>query len=82
MANPLAKTRPVTDPYEIWRAGDWEWRVLKFYKTRENTLKDQYGRVFCQVVSPMTTTSGDLGDVYYIDIRHSASLVETNYPLT
>ena len=27
--NDCGKTRDVKDPYEIWRGGGWEWRVLK-----------------------------------------------------
>jgi hypothetical protein len=63
-------------PLEIWQAGDWEWKVWKFYKApskpldkqRENTVKDPYGRVFCGVQSPYTYGSYELGDVYYKDI--------------
>lgn len=75
----LRKTRPYDQPYEVWKAGDWTWNVLKFYKTRENTLADQYARVFCQVITPMTSSRGDLGDVYYSEIRQNAQLVSTNY---
>jgi hypothetical protein len=75
----LRKTRPSDNPYEVWQAGDWTWNVLKFYKSRDNTLADPYGRVFCQVITPMTSSRGDLGDVYYSEIRQSAQLVSTNY---
>jgi hypothetical protein len=79
MAQSLRKTRPESDPYEVWQAGDWTWKVLKFYKSRENTIADPYGRVFCQVITPMTTAGGDLGDTYYREIRSAATLVSTNY---
>jgi len=71
----VRKTRPVTRPYEVWQAGDWTWKVLKFYKSRENTLADPYGRVFCDVVG----FAHDLGDVYYADIVKSARLVSSDY---
>ena len=79
MAASLRKTRPDTEPYEVWEAGDWTWKVLKFYKSHENTMADPYGRVFCQVITPMTSARGGLGDVYYSEIRSAATLVLTNY---
>lgn len=27
--NLCAKIRDVENPYEIWKAGNWEWRILK-----------------------------------------------------
>jgi hypothetical protein len=75
----LRKTRPYDKPYEVWVAGDWTWKVLKFYKSRENTIADPYGRVFCQVITPNTTASGDLGDTYYREIRSAATLVASDY---
>jgi len=71
----LRKTRPVSDPYEVWQAGSWTWKVLKFYKTRENTLADPYGRVFCEVDG----WEKEMGDVYYKEITSAATLVSTNY---
>lgn len=75
MATSLRKTRPVSDPYEVWQAGDWTWKVLKFYKSRENTLADPFGRVFCDVQG----FEHDLGDVYYREITDNAVLVSSNY---
>lgn len=77
MTTSLRKTRPETNPYEIWedsRTG-WRWDVLKFYKSRENTIADPYGRVFCLVHGDFT----EKGDVYYADIRANAHLVRINY---
>lgn len=39
--NKCGKTRPVKDPYEIWKSFDqsWEWRVLKKYQNPENEAK-------------------------------------------
>ena len=74
MKNAMAKTRPIDNPYEIWRSvdGSWEWRVLKFYKTRERTMEDPCGRVFCAVKSPFTFNSFEMGDTYYKDITEHA----------
>ena len=79
MAASLRKTRPSTDPYEVWVAGDWTWKVRKFYKSRENTLADEYGRVLCDVSSPGTFGGHDTGDVYYREITRNATLVSSNY---
>lgn len=79
MKNLKGKTRPVTNPYEVYQAGDWEWRVLKHYQSEDNEAKNPYARVFCQVTSPFTYGSGDLGDTYLADILKSATLVETNH---
>jgi hypothetical protein len=66
--NKCGKTRKVEDPYEIWRAGDWEWRVLKKYQSEENETKNPYARWFCAVKSPYTYGSFDMGDTYIRDI--------------
>lgn len=71
----MRKTRPVDNPYEVWQAGDWEWRVLKKYSKNES---DPYARAFCAVTSPFTYGSGDLGDVYIRDYQSVATLVEVN----
>jgi hypothetical protein len=42
MANPFAKSRPVNQPYAIYRAGDMIWHVLKTYKQVKN--EDTYAR--------------------------------------
>ena len=75
MAASLRKTRPVSDPYETWVQGSWTWKVLKFYKSRENTIADEYGRVFCEVTGWET----EMGDVYYKEITDNATLVQSNY---
>jgi hypothetical protein len=67
--NECAKTRPASDPYEVWVAGDWEWRVLKKWQADDN--KPQ-ARWFCQVITPFTGPSGDLGDVYVSEIKSVA----------
>lgn len=70
----LRKSRPVSDPYEVWTQGDWTWKVLKFYKSREATLADPYGRVFCEVDGFYK----ELGDVYYSEVS-TGTLAHSNY---
>ena len=69
MKNECAKTRPVDNPYEVWKAGEWTWNVLKKWQVNDDK---PYARWFCQVVTPMTGPRGDLGDVYVKDIKGTA----------
>ena len=68
MKNTRGKTRPVTNPYEIYKSGDWEWRVLKHYQTSDKEKENPYARVFCSISSPMTHGGADMGDTYCRDI--------------
>ena len=72
--NPCAKTRPTSNPYEVWVAGSWTWNVLKKYQVDDNK---PYARWFCNVVTP-TCPDGELGDVYVSEIKGAARLVKTN----
>lgn len=65
MKNLMGKTRKPENPYMVLRAGNWEWRVLKSYQGNDGK---KFARWFCQVITPMTGRSGDLGDVYVSDI--------------
>lgn len=67
--NTMAKTRKVDNPYEVWRAGDWEWRVLKKWQADDHK---PYARWFCAVKSPYTYDSYDMGDCYAADIINNA----------
>lgn len=73
--NECGKTRKIEEPYEIWKMGDWEWRVLKKYQSPENEKTNQYARWFCGVKSPFTYGSFELGDCYVKDITGSANRV-------
>ena len=73
--NLCGKTRKVDNPYEIWKAGDWEWRVLKKYQNPENEVKNPYARWLCAVRSPMTYGSWEYGDTYVKDITRYATKV-------
>lgn len=72
MKNMQAKTVSVDKPYEIWQAGNWEWRVLKKWQTPEKEASNEYARWFCAVKSPMTYGGYDYGDVYVKDIKQLA----------
>jgi hypothetical protein len=52
--NPFGKSRPATQPYAIYRAGDMVWHVCKTYKQPKNETGDLYARWFVWAKSPMT----------------------------
>jgi hypothetical protein len=83
--NLCGKTRPQSDPYEIWQSpdGTWTWLVLKKWQADDDK---PYARWFCAVYTPMTygsydlatkTAKGscDLGDTYVADIKRYARKV-------
>jgi len=72
MKNECGKTRDIKNPYEIWKAGNWEWLVLKKYQNPENESKNPYARWYCAVKSPFTFGNYDYGDVYVSEIKSSA----------
>jgi len=78
--NPCGVTRPVSNPYEIWvgvgKFEGWTWRVLKKYLSPENEAKNPYARWFCDVSSPFTYDSSDLGDAYIKDITPYARMIK------
>ena len=66
--NLCGKTRKVNDPYEIYIALDWEWRVLKKYQKPSLEKTNPYARWFCAVKGPGTYDGYDMGDTYINDI--------------
>ena len=76
MKNECGKTRKVDNPYEVWKYGDWEWRVLKKWQTPDKEKTNQYARWFCAVKSPMTYGGYEYGDVYVRDITGTATRVQ------
>jgi hypothetical protein len=66
--NLCGKTRPVTNPYEVWVAGGWRWAVLKKWQADDSK---PYARAFCHVSSPMCP-EGELGDCYIADYKGHA----------
>lgn len=74
MKNLCAKTRLKDNPYEVWVADGWTWKVLKKWQADDSK---PYGRWFCFVTSPFCP-QGELGDVYVKDIKGHAILKEKN----
>lgn len=73
--NECGKTRPASDPYEVWVAGDWTWNVLKKYQSPAKEAENPYARWFCLVVTPIVPR-GELGDVYVTEITRVARRVK------
>ncbi len=77
MKNLCGKSRPIDQPYEVWKShnGAWVWKVLKKWQADDNK---PFARWFCAVSSPFTQSTMDMGDVYVMDIKQAAQLVEVN----
>ena len=67
--NECAKTRPPSDPYEVWQSPDgrWTWKVLKKWQIDDDR---PYARWYCCVYSPFVGSEGELGDCYVTDVRN------------
>jgi len=72
--NLCGKTRPVSNPYEVWECegAGWTWKVLKKYQTPSKEIDNPLARWLCAVSSPMTGGSIDMGDTYVTDIKSVA----------
>lgn len=75
MKNAWGKSRKVEAPYASVKVADWEWRVLKAYKSLASELKDPCARWFCAVRSPMTFGSWEYGDTYCRDVPRDIGLL-------
>lgn len=73
--NPFGKSRPLSNPYAIYAAGDWTWHVCKTYKSPESEAKDTFARWFVWAKSPMTYGEFEGGDTYARDVLRYASPV-------
>ena len=71
--NAFGKTRPVTAPYAIYRAGEMVWHVCKTYQTTAN--EGVYSRWFVWAKSPMTYGAFEGGDTYADEVRRYGTLV-------
>ena len=76
--NLMNKTRPVENPYEIWRSpdGTWEWRVLKKWQKPSKEKNNPFSRWFCAVRSPHTYGSWEYGDTYAREVQSVAWKVD------
>ena len=76
--NLCGKTRPIDNPYEVWRSNDgkWLWKVLKKNQKPSKEAENPHARWFCAVQSPYTYGSFEMGDVYVKDIIDYAEQVK------
>ena len=74
--NLCAKTRPDSNPYEIWQSADgtWKWLVLKKWQSPEKEANNPYARWFCKVITPIVP-EGETGDVYVKEIKENATRI-------
>ena len=72
--NPCLKTRPASNPYEVWQSldGSWTWYVLKKWQANDDK---EYARWYCKVTSPFVP-EGEYGDVYVSEIKANAVRIE------
>ncbi len=66
--NPFGRMRDIDDPYAVYRAGDWEWRVLKTYQHPDKERENRNAVWLCGVKSPFTFGSFEFGDTYVRDV--------------
>jgi len=71
--NLCAKTVKRENAYEVWRAGDWTWYVLKKWQANDDAPN---ARWFCNVVTPMVGPDGETGDVYVAEIKRHARRIK------
>jgi hypothetical protein len=71
MKNECLKTRPESNPYEVWKneSAGWTWKVLKKYQADDNK---PHALWFCAVSSPYTFGESELGDVYASEVKANA----------
>jgi len=80
MKNLCGKTRPISNPYEIWHgyAGDLgtiTYLVLKKYQTPEKENGNPYSRWFVAAKSDATYGTFEMGDNYVAEIKAIARRV-------
>lgn len=75
MSNPFRKAAPLDAPYAIYRAGTFEWRVLRTYKQPSSEAKDPYARWFVAAKSDATYGSFEYGDTYKNEVTSYGRLV-------
>jgi hypothetical protein len=63
-AHKIARNGAQQTAYHVGKQGSWTWYVLKAW----GDPRKPYARAFCLVVTPMTDSQGELGDVYSTDV--------------
>ncbi len=76
--NECGKTRKQDNPYEVWVAPGFEWRILKKYKSDEAEAADPYARWFMATKGPGTFGTYELGDGYAAEVKRYGTLIEKN----
>ena len=80
----FAKTRKVTDPYEIWKCRmeigfevlNIEYRVLKKYQAPKGEAENPFARWYTAAKSEATFGSWEYGDTYVRDIVSTGRKVQ------
>ena len=75
MSNPFKKTADKADPYAIYSAGSFTWKVLSCSHGPKNGKKNPYARWFCFVTSNMCP-DGEFGDTYAAEVQQYGTLVQ------
>ncbi len=68
--NPYGKSKTKENPYAVYKdeASGWTWRILKLNQRPDMAAKNPSATAFCDVSSPYTHGSSDIGDTYLNDI--------------
>lgn len=74
--NPCGKTRPATDPYEMWDVGFCVYLVLKKQKSPEGEAKDPYARWTVRSVGEYAET----GDMYAAEVKRMGRKIAKGSP--
>ena len=71
----LRKTAEMKAPHATYKAGGWEWRVLKVNQPSK-APGAPYSTWMVAARSPMTFGSWEMGDTYSIEVLRFGELVE------
>ena len=79
MKNLCGKTVQRDQAYQVWQSfdGSWTWYVLKMWQADDSK---PWARWFCEVTSPHTYPSSDLGDTYVTDVKGNARKIVNRVP--
>lgn len=69
---PGRKQRDKDNPYIIYRADGWTWKVLKMWSSPEKQMEDPDNERWLVAVQSPWAPGGDMGDTYISDIFSSA----------
>jgi hypothetical protein len=75
----MGKTRPVSNPWLTVKSNGWTWKVLKAYSADPDK---PFARWFCDVSSPFTAPSSDMGDTYTADVFGVITQIDPDVPLS